>query len=362
MRELKKEDKFVLIMAGGIGSRFWPVSKRSLPKQFIDILGVGKTLIQQTYERFLPLVPKENIFIVTNEEYVTLVKEQLPQLNSTQILAEPQARNTAPCIAYASFVIQNLNPNAVCAVAPSDHMITNENEFLSIIEKSFEFVAQFDSLITLGIQPTRPDTGYGYIQYQPIPSGQGFHEVKAFTEKPTLEIAQSFIDSGEFLWNAGIFIWNINAIVHRFEKHLPEIYQIFQEINFTINQPYNAIEKAYGLCPNISIDYGILEKDENVYVYPSNFGWNDLGTWKSLWDVHEKDQFNSVSIGKNILNYNTHNSIVFSTDNKLIITHSIDNLVIVNSENALLILNKDQEQELRNVVNDVKNKFKDKYN
>lgn len=351
-------------MAGGIGSRFWPISRKNLPKQFIDVLGTGSTLIQQTYQRFEQIVPAENIFIITNKEYVEMVKTQIPTLWDSRIISEPAIRNTAPCVAYASFVLQSINRNANCVVAPSDHLITNETEFFKTINACFEYVAHNDALVTLGIKPTRPDTGYGYIQYNPGESAQGFCEVKTFTEKPSVEIAQTFIESGEFLWNAGIFSWNLQSVLKRFEMHLPEIYQLFSEIDFSkdANDIANIVEKAYGMCPSISLDYGIMEKDENVSVYPSSFGWNDLGTWKSLWDVSKKDVHDNVKVGSNIHFYDSKNNLVFNESKKLVITSGVESLVIVDSPDILLVMNKEKEQELRNVVSDIKSTFKDKFN
>lgn len=354
----EKKHHYVLIMAGGIGSRFWPVSRKSLPKQFIDILGTGESLITQTYKRFEHIVPRENIFVVTNHEYAGLVKEHIPRIDESRILLEPQARNTAPCIAYASFVIHSIDPDAVCVVAPSDHLITNEQEFSRIINESFSFAAGYDCLITLGIKPTRPDTGYGYIQYNTIPSGEGFHEVKTFTEKPTLEIAQSFLESGEFLWNAGIFAWNVKSILSRIENYIPEIYHLFGEVDFSKTDYFDELEQVYGQCPSISIDYGVMEKDENVYVYPATFGWNDLGTWKSLWDVSRRDEHGTAAIGKGIHTYDTTESLVFSNTGRVVITHGVNNLVVIDSQDVVMVMNKEREQELRNIVNDMRDKYK----
>jgi mannose-1-phosphate guanylyltransferase len=353
----KQENKYVLIMAGGIGSRFWPVSRKSLPKQFIDILGTGESLITQTYNRFTDIVPEENILVVTNEEYVDLLKQHIPGIRDTQILAEPQARNTAPCIAFASYYIKSLNPDAICVVAPSDHLITNEKEFKRIINESFEFAAKYESLVTLGIKPSRPDTGYGYIQFNVIPTTGNFHEVKTFTEKPTMELAQSFIDSGEFLWNAGIFVWNIKTITSRMEEHLPEISQLFNEINYQGDDVAAQIEKAYSFCPSISIDYGVLEKDQTVYVIPATFGWNDLGTWKSLWDVLERDDQQNAVVGQNIHLNDTEDSMIFSASDRIIITNGVKNLVIVDSGEVLLVMSKDHEQELRKIVNHMRDEY-----
>ncbi len=359
---MHNKNHYVLIMAGGIGSRFWPVSRKSLPKQFIDIMGTGDSLITQTFNRFADFVPEENIFIVTNQEYVEMVKTHIPSILPDRILAEPQARNTAPCIAYASQRIKAINPDAVCVVAPSDHLITNEKEFKRIIEAGYNFATEFSNLVTLGIKPTRPDTGYGYIQFNMIPTSGQFHEVKTFTEKPTLEIAKTFIESGEFLWNAGIFIWHIDTILNRLEALLPEVHQLFAEIDFSKPGYEDELEKAYGFCPSISIDYGVLEKDPGVYVIPATFGWNDLGTWKSLWDVQEKDEQGNVSVGKNVIMLNTKDSLVFNSDSKrFIITTGVENVVVVDSGDVVLIMNKDQEQELRKVVNHMRDEFKGRF-
>jgi len=356
----KNQHHYVLIMAGGIGSRFWPVSRKSLPKQFIDILGTGESLIAQTYKRFTHLVPEKNILIITNHEYVDMVKEHIPGISDEQILAEPQARNTAPCIAFASYYIRSRDPEAICVVAPSDHLITNETEFYRIIQESFAFTKNFNSLITLGIKPTRPDTGYGYIQFNVIPTSGNFHEVKTFTEKPTKELAQSFIDSGEFLWNAGIFVWNIKTIIAKMEEHLLEVAQTFAEIDFHATGLDNAIEKAYGMCPSISIDYGLLEKEKEVYVIPATFGWNDLGTWKSLWDILPRDKDDNAVVGNHVHLHDTTESMVFNAGNRIVITNGVNNLVVVDSGDVLLVMNKDKEQELRKVVNLLRDEYKGK--
>lgn len=351
-------------MAGGIGSRFWPISRKNLPKQFIDVLGTGKTLIQQTFERFEQLVPCENIFVITNKEYVPLVKAQLPKMWDSRIIAEPAIRNTAPCVAYASFVLREISSDANVIVAPSDHLITNEKEFLLAMKSCLHHAAKAKNLITLGIKPTRPDTGYGYIQFNQQKQNEGFCEVKTFTEKPSLEIAQTFLESGEFLWNAGIFAWNLSLILEKFEKYIPEVYQSFAEVNFSksTGELQKDIEQAYGVCPSISLDYGIMEKDDSVVVLPASFGWNDLGTWKSLWDVSEKDELDNVHIGHNILYYKSNNNLVFNASKKLVIASGIQNLVIVDSDDVLMIMDKEREQELRNIVSDLKTKFKDKFN
>ncbi len=356
------KNNYVLIMAGGIGSRFWPVSKKSFPKQFIDIMGTGESLIKQTYNRFSHMVPQENIFVVTNTDYVPLVQSHIPEMHISRILHEPLAKNTAPCIALANRHIQTLNPDAVCLVAPSDHLISNEMAFIETSLQAMDFAANNDALVTLGIKPTRPDTGYGYIQFNPELDPRGLHRVKTFTEKPSEEIAKSFLESGEFLWNAGIFVWSIKAINNSIEKHLPEIYQIFADVHPDSPEYNNQLEQAYALTPSISIDYGVLEKEKDVFVMPANFGWNDLGTWKSLWDVSERNDKNNALIGKNIHTYNTSESMVFNNSNKLIVVNGVDNIVIVESDEVLLVMNKDKEQELRTIVNEIKDRYKGKFN
>ena len=358
----KNQNHYVIIMAGGIGSRFWPVSKKSFPKQFMDILGTGKSLITQTYERFSQFVPEENIFIVTNQDYVELVQEHIPSIQRHQILEEPMARNTAPCIALASYKLKQLNPDAVCIIAPSDHLIAQESQFIDIALKALDFASKTDALVTLGIKPSRPDTGYGYIQFNPQANNEGIHGVKTFTEKPTEEIAKSFIESGEFLWNAGIFVWNNRTILNRFETNLSEIHSLFCDLDFKAPNISIELEKAYGQCPSISIDYGILEKEKDVFVIPSDFGWSDLGTWKSLWDVSDKDEIRNSLIGQNIRTYQSSDNLVFSTNEKLVVLSGVNNMVVVDSEDVLLIMDKDKEQELRNIVNEIKDKFKGKYN
>jgi len=356
------KNHYIIIMAGGIGTRFWPISRKHFPKQFMDILGTGKSLITQTYQRFTQVVPEENIYIVANGEYTPLIKEHIPSITEEQILKEPLGKNTAPCIAYASYYLQQKNPDAVCMVAPSDHLITNETLFAKTAQQALEFAADSDALVTLGIQPSRPDTGYGYIQFIEDSNLGEIKEVKTFTEKPNAEIAQTFIDSKEFLWNAGIFAWSIKSICTRFEQKLNEIHTLFSEINYQSNNVEDLIERAYGQCPSISIDYGIMEKDENVFVIPSNFGWSDLGTWKSLWDVTEKDEHQNSMISKQTMSYDSQDNLVYSSPDKLVVINGVDNLVIVDSEEVLLVMNKDKEQEIKGIVNDVKSSYKGKYN
>jgi len=295
------KNNYVAIMAGGIGSRFWPMSRTNYPKQFLDILNIGRTLIQSTYDRFAKFIPKENIYVVTFEDYADIVAEQLPELSKANILCEPSRKNTAPCIAYVSYKIQLLNANANLICAPSDHLITDDDAFIKICNEALKFTADIKGLLTLGIKPTHPNTGYGYIQYETLAVGENIYKVKTFTEKPTVEIAKAFIASGDFLWNAGIFVWQVKNIIKAFEKLLPEIHEVFDaELNnFNTDAEKEAIERIYPLCVNISIDYGIMEKADNVYIMPSSFGWSDLGTWASAFQNLEKDYLENAVVGDN---------------------------------------------------------------
>lgn len=360
------KNNYALIMAGGVGSRFWPVSRTEFPKQFIDFFGVGKTLIQSTYERFLQICPAENIFIVTNDIYVDLIKTQIPTIGENQILAEPIMRNTAPCIAYGSMKIAELNPNAVIVVAPSDHTIANQQGFIDAINQSIEAATNNNCLITLGIKPNRPDTGYGYIQYADdlLPTDGSIHKVKTFTEKPNLELAQSFIQSGDFLWNAGIFIWSVKAINKAFEKHLPDMHEIFVQGNSFYNTKNETkfIANAYLQCTNISIDFAIMEKADNVYVLPADFGWSDLGTWASIYEMAEKDYVgNAVIPSEQVMMFDSSNCMVNVPGEKLVILQSLHNYIVVESNNTLLICPRSEEQSVKNIVADVKAKFGNKF-
>lgn len=359
------KENYAVIMAGGIGSRFWPLSRTGHPKQFIDILGTGKTLIQQTYQRLLKICPKENIFIVTNENYRNLVNKQIPDLSNEQILGEPVAKNTAPCIAYACHKIAKINPKANIIVAPSDHLILEENEFIHAIELSFKIAENnHDSLITLGIRPTRPDTGYGYIQYLEKKENNGFYQVKTFTEKPNAELAKTFIRSGDFLWNAGIFIWSVSSILQAFEIHLPEMNEIFKKGKafYNTSKEEDFIKSAYSQCTNISIDYGIMEKAKNVWVMPANFGWSDLGTWGSLYTILDKDYVGNAIVGaENAMMYDSSNCMVNIPKNKLVIMQGLHDYIVVESDNILLICERSQEQQIKQFVADVKQTKGDKY-
>ncbi|HNW50419.1 MAG TPA: mannose-1-phosphate guanylyltransferase [Prolixibacteraceae bacterium] len=352
-------DLYCVIMAGGIGSRFWPLSKSSRPKQFIDILGTGETLIQQTFRRLNKICPAENFIVVTNLDYKAITLEQLPLLQEEQILAEPIRRNTAPCIAYACHKIKCKNSHANILIAPSDHLITKEEEFISQLQNGIRFIEENDALLTLGITPNRPETGYGYIQIsENIRFGEikNLNKVKTFTEKPDLKMAKVFVDSGEFFWNSGIFIWSLKSILSAFERYLPEINELFAKGNKYYYTPNEGafLNKAYSECPNISVDYGIMEKAKNVYVLCADFGWSDLGTWGSLWDNSPKDEMGNAVKGKNIALYDTKNCIINMADDKLVVIHGLDGYIVVEADNALLICEKENEQQIRQFVNDVK--------
>ncbi len=343
---------YVAIMAGGVGSRFWPASREARPKQFLDILGTGKTLLQLTYDRFLPLIQKENIFVVTNAAYIDLVTEQLPGLKDNQILAEPSRNNTAPCLAFTAFKLQNLNPKASFIVASSDHLITNEAEFLRNIEKSLVFTQNNDALMTLGITPSNPNTGYGYIQYNRHDTNKnGIYKVKSFTEKPQLEKAKEFVAAGNYLWNAGIFVWSVKSLLKAFKNHSADIFSIFEkgENLFNTDGEQKFINEHYPTTPSISIDYAILEKAENVYTIPCDFGWSDLGAWGALYQESEKDDNQNVFQGSNIIATETQNCFVRVPDDKLVILRGVEDMIIVDDDNVLLIYPKSKEQEIKQV-------------
>lgn len=359
------QDRYCVIMAGGIGSRFWPLSRTAHPKQFLDILGTGKTLLRQTYERFSITCPPENILIVTSEAYTELVQKQLPEISPAQILSEPQRRNTAPCIAYACNKIYALNPNANIVVAPSDHLIKDEPSFIKSIAYALEFTKNSKALVTLGIKPDRPDTGYGYIQFKEDGSDEMLHmrQVKTFTEKPNEEMAKFFLKSGDFLWNSGIFIWNVKSILKAFDDHLPEVATLFKDGAAIYNTPEEQefVRRVYSLCTNISIDYGVMEKAKNVFVLASDFGWSDLGTWTSLYEHIKHDASENAVTGNHVLLDETKKCIINMPKDKLVVIKGLEDFIIVESDNILLICPKSQEQEIRQLVNDVKIKKGEKF-
>ncbi|MBP6432198.1 MAG: mannose-1-phosphate guanylyltransferase [Ferruginibacter sp.] len=357
------KNNYVAIMAGGIGSRFWPMSRTNYPKQFLDVLNVGKTIIQSTYERFLKFIPKENIYVVTFEEYKNIVQHQLPQVDENNILCEPSRKNTAPCIAYISYKLQQINPNANLICAPSDHLILDEEKFIEVCNEALKFTAHIKALVTLGITPSHPNTGYGYIQYEPQAVTKDIFKVKAFTEKPDLETAKIFIDSGEFLWNAGIFIWQVKNIITAFEKLLPEMHEVFdaEKNNFNTVAEAEAIERIYPQCVNISIDYGVMEKADNVYIIPSSFGWSDLGTWASAYDNLEKDYFDNAVVGDNVMVIDATNNMIHADNKKLILLQGLNDYIVVDTKDVLLICKKNKEQEIKDYVAEVKRNKGDKF-
>ncbi len=351
-----KNNHYVVIMAGGVGTRFWPFSRTDYPKQFQDVLGTGRSLLQQTADRFESICPPENIYIVTSTEYKELVKQQLPFLADDQILLEPVRRNTAPCIAYACYKIAARNPQANIVVAPADHVILKEELFVATIKEALQATKNQKILITLGIKPSRPDTGYGYIQYLPVKK-KGVKKVKTFTEKPHLDLAKKFLESGDFVWNAGIFVWNVQTILQCFGQYMHDMAEIFAEgkEKYYTNQEDAFIKKTYSQCKNISIDYGIMEKSEEVYVLLSDFGWSDLGTWKSLYDVSERDAHQNVVDAKVML-YDTRNCIIKTPKDRLVAIQGLDGYIVAEYGNVLLICKKDEEQRVKDFVADAKSK------
>ncbi|MFA5619155.1 MAG: mannose-1-phosphate guanylyltransferase [Weeksellaceae bacterium] len=349
------ENNFGVIMAGGSGTRFWPISTSEIPKQFLDILGTGKSLIRSTFDRLKKVIPVNQIYIVTLEEYVELTLQQLPEINQNQLITEPMGMNTAPCNLLAAKLITEINPEANIVVAPSDHVILEETVFVKKLNHALMEASSNEVLITLGIEPTRPETGYGYIQFLPEESPE-FKKVKTFTEKPNVELAEAFIKSGDFLWNSGIFVWKAKTILKSFKKHLPEMYETFQKADNILDEHSRVqkIKKIYATIPMISIDKGILEKADNVYVIPSSFGWTDLGSLKSLFELSEKTTHNIVKKGKHIHAYNTENTLIYNSQKKAIVVDGLKDYIIVDTKKALLICPMDKDQLIKTYVNDLK--------
>ncbi|MEM9857488.1 MAG: mannose-1-phosphate guanylyltransferase [Bacteroidota bacterium] len=350
----KNINHFVVIMAGGIGSRFWPYSRQTRPKQFLDILGTGRSLLQMTFDRYVTKTEVKNIYVVTNDDYKDSVKEQLPELTDHQVLCEPSRKNTAPCIAYAAFKIAKINPDAVMTVCPSDHLILDNVAFHEVMDTARSAVDD-QKLITIGLKPHRPETGYGYIQY--LESGNEVKKVKTFTEKPEKELAQKFLDSGDFVWNSGMFIWSVSAIKKAFQSILPELSEVFEETIPFLNsdKEREAIVKAYFQCNNISIDYGIMEKASEVYVVLGDFGWSDLGSWESLHELSEKAENENV-IQANALLFDTSNSLVKGPEDKLMVVQGLEDYLVVECDNVTLICKKSEEHKFREYVAQVKEK------
>jgi len=357
------ENNYVAIMAGGIGSRFWPESRMSYPKQFIDILGTGRSLIQWTYQRFTNICPKENIYFITNQQYINTLKEQIPDVSDANIISEPSRKNTAPCAAYFAHKMMALNPKANIIMSPADHLIMDERAFERTAHEALEFVAQHDALLTLGIKPTRPDTGYGYIQYDTEDELDQLYKVKTFTEKPSLDLARTFLKSGDFLWNSGIFVWNVKTIMEALEKFLPEMNEVFLQATNAYNTPkeHEIISSLYSQCTNISIDYGIMEKAKNVYVIPSYFGWCDLGTWESAYENFDKDYLGNAVHGDNVMIIDASECMIKVPNEKLLVVQGLERFIVIDTPDVLLICERNREQQIKEYVAEVKRNKGDKY-
>jgi mannose-1-phosphate guanylyltransferase len=356
------KNNYAVIMAGGIGSRFWPMSKTTFPKQFLDILGTGETLIQQTFNRLEKICPAKNILVVTNTNYKQLCLEQLPNVVESNILCEPAMRNTAPCVGYAAFKIQSMNEHANMIIAASDHIILKEAEFVSVVNDCLDLTAKNDVLLTLGITPSRPDTGYGYIQFTDteLVNHKKARKVKTFTEKPNQELALNFLDSGDFLWNSGMFIWSAKSISLAYRKHLRDMYDLFEEGKefYNTNKEREYIDRVFPGCKNISIDYGIMEKSDNVYVYPADFGWSDLGTWGSLFTHLPSDNNNNAVQGDEVMLYDCTDNIIKVPHDKLVVLQGLQGYIVVENEGTLLVCKKEDEQKIKQFVADLKTKGK----
>ncbi len=350
-------------MAGGIGSRFWPVSRTGYPKQFIDILGTGRSLIQWTYQRFKHICPQENIYFITNQQYIQTLKEQIPELNDANIISEPSRKNTAPCAAYFAHKMMSLNPNANIIMSPADHLIMDERAFERTALDALAFVSNHDALLTLGIKPTRPDTGYGYIQYDVEEELDMVYRVKTFTEKPSLELARTFLKSGDFLWNSGIFVWNVKTIMEALDRYLPEMHEVFTMAKNVYNTPREAevISNLYSQCTNISIDYGIMEKAKNVFVIPSYFGWCDLGTWESAYENSEKDYLGNAVYGDNVMVIDASECMIKVPNEKLLVVQGLEQFIVIDTPDVLLICERNREQQIKEYVAEVKRNKGEKF-
>lgn len=349
---------YAILMAGGVGSRFWPVSTQEFPKQFHDMLGTGDTLIQKTFQRLSRLIPKENIFILTNERYNDLVLDQLPEVEQRQVVLEPAMRNTAPCILYAALKVQKENPNAVMIVAPSDHWIEDEITFAKNVQTAFDYCENTDALMTLGITPTFPNTGYGYIEYNKS-SLDEIKSVDQFREKPDYETAKIFLKQGNFLWNAGIFMWSVSSVIKAFQNNQPELYELFESgiEAYNTDAEHEFIKENYPKAENISVDYAIMEKSDNVFVIGAEFDWNDLGTWGSLYDKLSKDGHNNAVLNAKSLAENAEGNIVRAPKDKLVVIDGLNDYIIVDHDKTLLIYPKDKEQDIKQIQQRIKNKY-----
>ena len=353
---------YAILMAGGVGSRFWPVSTQDFPKQFHDMLGTGETLIQKTFSRLSNIIPKENIFILTNERYNDLVFEQLPGVTKRQVVLEPAIRNTAPCILYAALKIQKENKDAIMIVAPSDHWIEDETAFTNNVQQAFDFCSENDALMTLGITPNFPNIGYGYIEFDKT-SKDDIKVVNQFREKPDYETAKDFIAQGNFLWNAGIFMWSVNSVISAFKNNQPELYELFEQGIDVYNTNFedDFIRDNYGKSENISVDYAIMESSKNVYVIPATFDWNDLGTWGSLYDKLDKDSEQNAIVNAQILAEDASGNMISTNKDKIVVIDSLKDYIIVDKDEVLLIFPKAKEQDIKKVLQKVKDKFGETY-
>ncbi|RKF03072.1 mannose-1-phosphate guanylyltransferase [Tenacibaculum lutimaris] len=352
---------YAVIMAGGVGSRLWPISTEKYPKQFHDLLGTGESLLQKTFNRINQLIPVENILIATNKRYEQLVLEQLPEISNKQLLLEPAMRNTAPCILYAALKIHQQNKNAVMLVAPSDHWIENETEFIKNIETSFKACAKEDMLMTLGIQPNHPNTGYGYIQFEE--NSSEIKKVKTFTEKPNLEKATEFLASGDYLWNAGIFVWSVSSILDTFKKYLPKMVNILDNGNNVYNTDLedDFIKNNYEKCEDISIDFGIMERSEKVHVLPVDFGWNDLGTWGSLYNKLSKDKYQNATVGANTIFKDANGNMISTQNGKKVVVQGLQDFIVVEKDDVLVICPRKEEQDIKQLRTEAKDAFDEKH-
>ncbi len=355
-------NRFCVIMCGGVGSRFWPYSRKAMPKQFIDFLGTGRSLLQLTADRLEGVVPKENIILITNELYADIIREQLPDIDPSQILLEPARRNTAPCNAWAAWHIKALNPNAKIMVAPSDHLILKHEEFKDSVLRAFDYIDKHQSIVTFGVKPNRPETGYGYIQ-EGEKIDEYFSKVKTFTEKPSKELANLFLESGDFYWNSGMFFWDVDTIISGIREHAPEIADVFDHANMFYGTPQEQefINEHYSACPNISIDYAFLEKSTDVTVEKVDFGWSDLGTWGSIYDNSPKNRDGNVTPNTRVLAFESNNNVIAAQSDKLVVVSGLNGFIVADTPDALLIMPKKDEQKVKNYVNEAKTHFGDKF-
>ena len=359
---MQNKNYYAILMAGGVGSRFWPVSTQDFPKQFHDMLGTGDTLIQKTFNRLAHLIPKENIFILTNERYNDLVFEQLPEVTQRQVVLEPAMRNTAPCILYAALKIQKENEDAVMIVAPSDHWIEDESAFSNNVQEAFEFCESNNALMTLGIQPTFPNTGYGYIEFDKSATSS-IKKVNQFREKPDYETAKKFIEQGNFLWNAGIFMWSAKSVIEAFQNNQPELYKLFEAgyESYNTDREEVFIQENYAKAENISVDYAIMEQSSNVFVLPATFDWNDLGTWGSLYDKLDKDNDGNAVVNAKTLTEDASGNMIRTKTNKVVVVDGIEDYIIVDEDEVLLIFPKTKEQDIKKVLQNVKDNYGEHY-